>query len=113
MTVSTDILALVHETLKNALPEDTPPEDIDRAARTVTQALRGLWVRAMYQARVKKGVKLNMREEPSTKARIDGQLFENAVVSVINPEPEGPDEFVSVIYAAFASRKSLEKINNG
>lgn len=61
-----------------------------------------------------KGVKLNMREEPYKNSKIDGTtFFENAVVSVINPEPEGPDEFVSVVYAAFASRKSLEKINNG
>ena len=75
--------------------------------------MRGIWGRAAYQARVKKGVKLNMREEPYKDAKIDGQRFENAVVSVINPDPEGPDEFVSVVYAAFASRKSLEKINNG
>ena len=66
-----------------------------------------------YQARVKPGVKLNMREEPYKNGKIDGQLFENAVVSVINPEPEGPEEFVSVLYMAFASRKSLEKINDG
>lgn len=113
MADSTDIQPIVYNALWQTLPEDTPAEDLDRAARAVIDALRGLWVRPAYQARVQKGVKLNMREEPTTQSRIDGQLFENAVVSVINPEPEGPDEFVSVVYAAFASRKSLEKINNG
>ena len=113
MADSTDIRPIVRDALKAALAEDMPPEDIDRAAEAVTDALRGVWVRATYQARVKKGVKLNMREEPYKNSKIDGQLFENAVVSVINPEPEGPDEFVSVVYAAYASRKSLDKINNG
>ena len=113
MTTSTDITPIVRDALKAALAEDTPVEDIERAAQAIAGALRGIWVRAAYQARVKKGVKLNMREEPYKNSKIDGQLFENAVVSVINPEPEGPDEFVSVVYAAFASRKSLDKINNG
>ena len=109
----TDLLTIIRHELTKTLAEDTPAEDIERAAQAIVGALRGIWLRPAYQARVKKGVKLNMREEPYKDSKIDGQLFENAVVSVINPEPEGPDEFVSVVYTAFASRKSLEKINDG
>ena len=113
MTTNTDLLTIVHDELKANLAEDTPFEDIERVAQAIVSKLTGRWVQVAYQARVKKDVKLNMREEPYKNAKIDGQLFENAIVSVINPEPEGMDEFVSVVYAAFASRKSLDKINNG
>lgn len=65
-----------------------------------------------YQARVTAD-KLNMREEPATDAKVDGQMFKGAVVSVVNPEPEGPEELVQIIYIAYASRKYLEKINDG
>ena len=113
MRNDTEMLTTVQNELKMSLAEDTPAEDIERAAKAIEVALRGIWLRPAYQARVKKGVKLNMREEASSKAKIDGQLFENAVVSVINPDPEGPDEFVQIVYAAYASRKSMDKINNG
>lgn len=66
-----------------------------------------------YQARVKPGVKLNMHEEPAAKSKVDGQLFGGAVVSVVDPEPQGPDELVQVVYAAWVSRKFMEKINDG
>lgn len=66
-----------------------------------------------YQARVKPGVKLNMHEEPVTASKTDGQLFGGAVVSVVDPKPEGPDELVQIVYAAWVSRKFMEKINDG
>ena len=113
MTNDTEMLTVIQDELKATLAEDTPAEDIKRAARAIAAKLGGIWVRAAYQARVKQGVKLNLREEASSKAKIDGQLFENAVVSVINPDPEGPDEFVQIVYAAYTSRKSMDKINNG
>lgn len=65
-----------------------------------------------YQARVKPDVKLNMREEPYITAKIDGQLFEDCVVTV-SSEPEGPEQFVQVTYVAYASLKQLVKINDG
>lgn len=108
-----DMIATIRDALKKSLPEDVHPNDLERAAWEVADALRGKWQPITYQARVKQGVKLNMREEPSTKSRIDGQLFEHAVVSVINPDPVGSDEFVSVAYCAYASLKSLVKINDG
>lgn len=70
-------------------------------------------ITVLKQARVKKGVKLNMREEPSTKARIDGQLFENAVVSIVADAPEGPEQFVQIVYGAYCSLTQLEIISNG
>ena len=112
-TANIDLLTIIRDELRAQLAESTSSEDIEYVAQAIMSKLNGRWVQIAYQARVKKGVKLNMREEPSTKAKIDGQLFETAVVSVINPEPEGPDEFVSVVYIAFASRKSLNKINDG
>lgn len=65
-----------------------------------------------YQARVT-AAKLNMREEPAKDAKVDGQLFAGAVVSVVNPDPEGPDELVQIMYVAYASRKFMTKINDG
>lgn len=65
-----------------------------------------------YQARVT-AAKLNMREEPASDSKIDGQMFKGAVLSVVDPEPQGPDELVQVVYAAWVSRKFLEKINDG
>lgn len=112
MADSTDIHPIVYNALWQTLPEDTPSEDLDRAALAVIAALRGLWVRPAYQARVTVD-KLNMRNESFPKAAIDGQMFKNAVVSVVNPEPEGPDELVQIIYAAHVSRKFLQKINDG
>lgn len=65
------------------------------------------------QARVKKGVRLNLREEPSTKARVDGQLLEHCVVTVLSEQPEGPEQFVQVMYVAYCSMEQLEIINRG
>lgn len=70
-------------------------------------------ITVLKQARVKKGVKLNMREEPYTNAKIDGQLFENAVVSIVADAPEGPEQFVQIFCVAYCSLKQLEIINNG
>lgn len=66
-----------------------------------------------YQARVKPGVKLNLHEETASASKVDGQLFGAAVVSVVDPEPQGPDELVQIMYVAYASRKFMEKINDG
>ncbi len=65
-----------------------------------------------HQARVT-AAKLNMHEEPAANSKVDGQLFGGAVVSVVDPEPEGPDELVQIVYAAWVSRKFMEKINDG
>ena len=65
-----------------------------------------------YQARVT-AAKLNMREEPAADSRIDGQMFKGAVLSVVDSNPEGPDELVQIVFAAWVSRKFLEKINDG
>lgn len=66
-----------------------------------------------YQARVKPRVKLNMHEEPESESKVDGQLFGGAVVSVVDPEPQGPDQLVQIVYVAWCSRKFMEKINDG
>ena len=65
-----------------------------------------------YQARVT-AAKLNMHEEPASSSKVDGQMFKEAVLSVVDPKPEGSDELVQIMYVAYASRKFMEKINDG
>lgn len=65
-----------------------------------------------HQARVTVA-KLNMHEEAEATSKIGGQLFKGAVVSVVDPKPAGPDELVQIVYAAWVSRKFMEKINDG
>ena len=65
-----------------------------------------------HQARVTVA-KLNMREEPASDSKVDGQMFKGAVLSVVDPKPEGPDQLVQIVYAAWVSQKYLEKINDG
>lgn len=65
------------------------------------------------QARVKPGVRLNLREEPYVGARVDGQLLEHCVVSILPGEPEGAEQFVQIEYVAYCSLKQLEIINRG
>lgn len=91
---------------------DTDKTELSSVAEDIANKLRGVWVRPVYQAMVG-DIKLNLRQEFDVRSKVDGQLFEGCVVSVINPEPDGDAELVAVVIGGHVSRKYLTKINDG